>query len=97
MSLMLQLGPIAAGVFAVIVIIVCIAYFMGKRSAKKIQDSMNQSQMMQGMPYQQGNGMPQPQMMNGAMQQAANARFCTKCGKQDLDGKAFCAFCGNHF
>jgi len=106
-GLVLKWGAIAAGILLVVVIIVaCIAYFVGKNSAKKMQGGMNQPQMMNGMPYQQNvmpyqpmNGAPyqQPQMMNGAMQQPVNARFCTKCGKQDLAGKAFCTFCGNYF
>lgn len=114
-GLVLKWGAIAAGILLVVVIIVaCIAYFVGKNSAKKMQGGMNQPQMMNGMPYQQNvmpyqqmNGAPyqqpqmmngaMPQQMNGAMQQPVNARFCTKCGKRDLAGKAFCAFCGNYF
>ena len=99
-GLVLKWGAIAAGILLVVVIIVaCIAYFIGKNSAKKMQGGMNQPQMMNGAPYQQPQMMngAVPQPMNGTMQQPVNARFCTKCGKQDLAGKAFCTFCGNYF
>ena len=42
-GLVLKWGAIAAGILLVVVIIVaCIAYFIGKNSAKKMQGGMNQ-------------------------------------------------------
>ena len=105
-ELVLKWGLIIGGIILVIVIIIaCVAYFVGKRSARKVQGGMYQSQMMSGMPYQQNpvsyqqmNGAPYQQPTNGVHQpQPMNVRFCAQCGKQDMEGKAFCAFCGNQF
>ena len=97
-GLLLKYGAIVGGILLVVVIIVaCIAYFVGKNSAKKMQGGMNQPQMMNGMPYQQNvmsyqpmNGAPyqQPQMMNGAVPQPMNGTM-----QQPVNAR-FCTKCG---